>query len=127
MRICLYTNTAFPSVGGQEMVVDELARQFQQMGHSVVLLCPEPPHELQSKDQDFPYHIVRHPRFVSTRWLVSWYELALKRLFREFKYDIIHCHNVYPNGYLAVRHKHRGGPPVVITSHGGDVRTDNPR
>ncbi|MFT3882640.1 MAG: glycosyltransferase family 4 protein [Gemmatales bacterium] len=114
-------------MGGQEMVVDELARQYQQLGHSVVLLSPEPPHHLKANDSEFPYRIERHPRFISTRWFVSWYELALKRLYREFKYDIIHCHNVYPNGYLAVKHKLRGGPPVVITSHGGDVRNDNPR
>ena len=127
MRICLYTNTAFPSIGGQEMVVDELARQYQRLGHSVVLMSPEPPHGLKARDDQFPYRIVRHPRFVSTRWFVSWYELALKRLYREFKYDIIHCHNVYPNGYLAVQQQLQGGPPVVITSHGGDVRVDNPR
>ncbi|HQR07702.1 MAG TPA: glycosyltransferase family 4 protein [Gemmatales bacterium] len=109
------------------MVVDELARQYQKLGHSVVMLSPEPPREIEARDEEFPYRIERHPRFVSTRWFVSWYELALKRLYREFKYDIIHCHNVYPNGYLAVKHKLRGGPPVVITSHGGDVRVDNPR
>lgn len=127
MKICLYTNTAFPCVGGQEMVVDELARQYQRLGHSVVMLCPEPPRHLKAQDHDFPYRIERHPRFVSTRWFVSWYELSLKRLYHEFPYDIIHCHNVYPNGYLAVKHKMRGGPPVVVTSHGGDVRSDNPR
>jgi len=127
MKICLYTNTAFPCIGGQEMVVDELARQYQKLGHSVILLSPEPPHGLTARDKDYPYRIERHPRFVSTRWFVSWYEQALTRLHREFKYDIIHCHNVYPNGYLAVKQKLRGGPPVVITSHGGDVRPDNPR
>lgn len=127
MRICLYTNTAFPCMGGQEMVVDELARQYQKLGHPVVLLSPEPPHHLIVSDDDFPYRVERHPRFVSTRWFVSWYELALKRLYRKFKYDLIHCHNVYPNGYLAVKQKLQGGPPVVITSHGGDVRIDNPR
>lgn len=109
------------------MVVDELARQYQKLGHHVVMLSPEPPREMDAKDEEFPYRIERHPRFVSTRWFVSWYELALKRLYRDFKYDIIHCHNVYPNGYLAVKHKLRGGPSVVITSHGGDVRADNPR
>lgn len=127
MKICLYSNTAFPCLGGQEVVVDVLARQLQKMRHEVALLSPEPPSELKARDGDFPYRIERHPRFVSTRWFVKWYELALKRLYRQFRYDVIHCHNVYPNGYLAVRHKLQGGPPVVITSHGGDVRADNPR
>lgn len=127
MKICLYTNTAFPVLGGQEVVVDELARQYQDHGHDVVVFCPEPPHSLPHHDDDLPYRVERHPRFVSTRWFVNWYELALKRLHRSFPYDLIHCHNVYPNGYLAARHRLRGGPPVFITSHGGDVREDNPR
>ncbi len=127
MRICIYTNTAFPCMGGQEMVVDELARQLLGRGHEPILLCPEPPTRLKAQDSQFPYPIHRHPRFISTRWFIEWYRLALRRLYRKHRYDLIHCHNVYPNGYLAVQEKHQGGPPVVITSHGGDVRADNPR
>ena len=33
MRICLYTNTALPKIGGQEFVVDALGRQFLALGH----------------------------------------------------------------------------------------------
>ncbi len=40
MRICLYTETALPQVGGQEIVVDTLARTYQMLGHDVVLLAP---------------------------------------------------------------------------------------
>ena len=32
MRICLYTDTAKPKLGGQEFVVDALARQFRKLG-----------------------------------------------------------------------------------------------
>lgn len=127
MRICLYTNTALPCVGGQELVVDALARQFQEFGHQVTVLCPEPPGELRSNKTDSPYRVERHRRFVSTRWFVEWYGAKLRRLIKSSKIDVVHCHNVFPNGYLAVREKHRAAPKVVITSHGGDVRPDNPR
>jgi glycosyltransferase involved in cell wall biosynthesis len=127
MRICLYTNTALPSIGGQELVVDALARQFVTMGHDVRVLCPLPPRGLTTTDQQLTYRVVRHARFVSTRWLVGWYTTALQRLFNRWPYEVLHCHNVYPSGYLAALHKKRGGPPVVLTSHGGDVRSDNPR
>lgn len=127
MRICLYTNTALPCVGGQELVVDELARRYQGAGHEVTVLCPVPPHGLAPRDHELPYPVVRHRRFLSTRWFVDWHLTALTRLHRRFPYDLIHCHNVYPGGYLAALHRQRGGPPVVITSHGGDVRVDNPR
>jgi len=127
MRICFYTNTALPCIGGQELVVDELSRRLHALGHDVVVLCPNPPRGLSPRDRELPYVVVRHPRFVSTRWFVDWYLAALTRLHRRFRYELIHCHNVYPSGYLAALHKHRGGPPVVLTSHGGDVRSDNPR
>ena len=42
MRICLYTSTALPKIGGQEMAVDALARQYQAQGHEVVVLAPHP-------------------------------------------------------------------------------------
>ena len=41
MRICLYTETALPQVGGQEIVVDTLARTYQILGHDVVVLAIE--------------------------------------------------------------------------------------
>lgn len=127
MRICYYTNTALPCLGGQELVVDELSRRLSTMGHEVVVLCPTAPRGLIPRDRELPYPVVRHPRFVSTRWFVDWYLPALTRLRRRFRYDLIHCHNVYPGGYLAAQYRRRGGPPVVLTSHGGDVRSDNPR
>ncbi len=126
MRICLYTNTAFPDMGGQEMVVDELARQYQLAGHSVVVFCPDVP-QATGYDRTLPYPVVRHQRFFSTRWLVSWYAYALKKLHQHHQFDVIHCHNVYPSAYLALKVRQQGGPPVAVTSHGGDVREDNPR
>jgi teichuronic acid biosynthesis glycosyltransferase TuaC len=127
MRICLYTNTALPCIGGQEHVVDALARRFQGQGHEVTVLCPAAPHGIDARDAELSYPVVRHRRFVSTRWFVDWYVSVLDGLRQRFPYDLIHCHNVYPSGYLAALARSRGGPPVVITSHGGDVRTDNPR
>ena len=35
MRILMYTETALPKLGGQELVVDSLAREFVEAGHEV--------------------------------------------------------------------------------------------
>ena len=126
MRICLYTNTALPCVGGQEHVVDELARRIQAAGHEVAVLCPVAPRGILARDGRLPYPVVRHRRFVSTRWFVDWYVSTLERLRQQFPYDILHCHNVYPSGYLAALAAGAGRAPVVITSHGGDVRGGQP-
>jgi glycosyltransferase involved in cell wall biosynthesis len=126
MRICLYTETALPKMGGQELVVDALARQYQKLGQDVVVLAPYP-RRLRTCDAPFPYPIYRHPRFFSTRLLVSWYRWWLLRLRRRFPFDVLHCHGVYPPGYLAALCRHRLGVPTIITSHGGDIREGNVR
>lgn len=121
MRICLYTETALPKIGGQEMVVDALARQFQTLGHHVVVLTQPPRRPLRANDGMFPYPVVRHPRFLSTRRLVGWYRLWLERLHRRERFDVLHCHSTHPCGYIAAISKPKLRIPTVITSHGGDV------
>src|SRR5262245_1179399 len=121
MRICLYTETALPKMGGQEMVVDALARQFQALGHDPVVLAPRPRRPLRPDDAGLPYPVVRHPRFFSTHWFVSWYRWFLLRHYARNPFDVLHCHGIYPPGYLAALTRHRLPVPLVITSHGGDV------
>jgi phosphatidyl-myo-inositol alpha-mannosyltransferase len=127
MRICLYTETALPKMGGQEMVVDALARQYAALGHDPVVLAPNPRRPLRPDDAALPYPVVRHPRFFSTRLFVSWYRWFLQRLYARRRFDILHCHGIYPPSYLAALSRPKLGVPVVVTSHGGDVYENNVR
>jgi glycosyltransferase involved in cell wall biosynthesis len=127
VRICMYTETALPKMGGQEMVVDALARQYLLLGHDVVVLAPYPRRPLRARDETLPYRVVRHPRFVSTRHFVTWYRWFLTRLHKSHRTEILHCHNIYIPGYLAALTRQQRGIPTVITSHGGDVQAENVR
>ena len=127
MRICLYTDTALPRLGGQEGVVDALARQYQLLGHEVVVLAPYPGRRLRLNDSVLPYPVFRHPCFYSTRYFVSWYRWWLLRLFKAHPFDVLHCHGLHPPGYLASITRHRLNVPIVLTSHGGDVYADSVR
>jgi glycosyltransferase involved in cell wall biosynthesis len=127
MRICLYTSTAHPKLGGQEAVVDALARHFLRLGHQPTVLAPMPRRPTRPRDVELPYLVARHPRLVSTRHFVSFYRRWLIDLHARERFDIIHCHDVYPTGYLAALAKPRMRVPVVITSHGGDVKENNVR
>lgn len=126
MRICMYTETALPTLGGQEMVIDALAREFLARGHEPVVLAP-PPRRMKMADEEFPYAVVRHPRFLSTRHFMDWHKQWLLRAQRQLSFDILHCHSIYPCGYLAALCAGRLSVPTVITSHGGDVHMEGRR
>src|SRR6185437_3353010 len=127
MRICLFSATALPKLGGQEAVVDALARHYTLLGHRAVVLVQNPRAPLRPNDSQLPYPVVRHPRFISTRRFVGFYKRWLLKLHVRERFDVIHCHDVYPTGYLAALCKREMGIPVVITSHGGDVKEGNVR
>jgi glycosyltransferase involved in cell wall biosynthesis len=127
MRICLYTGSALPKLGGQEAVVDSLAREFLRQGHEPTVLAPMPRLPLWPKDSLLPYRVIRHPRFFSTKHFVGWYRGFLSGAARRHKFDVIHCHDVYPTGYVASLSRSKLGIPLVMTSHGGDVRAGNAR
>ncbi len=128
MRICFYSETALPKIGGQELVIDALARQFLALGHEPLVLAPPPKNRpVTAHDAALPYPVVRHPRFFSTRYLVEWYAMFLRRAWRQHRFDVLHCHSIYPCAYLAALTKDRLGIPTVITSHGGDVHAEGRR
>ncbi len=126
MRICLYTETALPRIGGQEMVIDALARRFQSAGNEVHVLAPRPRGQ-DYDDSQFPYPVHRHAPFYSTRRFLGWYARYLLKFLRRHAFDVLHCHSVYPTAYLASLVRAELGVPVVVTSHGGDVREGNSR
>jgi teichuronic acid biosynthesis glycosyltransferase TuaC len=126
MRICLYTDTALPKMGGQELVVDALARQFTALGHRPVVFAPRP-RKLSIHGEMYPYQVVRHPRFYSTQYFIAWYRYFLLQHYRQYPFDVLHCHGLYPPSYLAALLGDQLPVPVVVTSHGGDVYAENVR
>jgi phosphatidylinositol alpha-mannosyltransferase len=128
MRICLYTTTLLPKIGGQELAVHALSEELARQGHAVTVLSPTPRRPLVADDARQSYRVVRHPRFVSTRWFVPFYGRFLRSLAASNGgFDVVNTHDAYPTGWLAVRNRAAIGAPVVITSHGGDLNEGNVR
>ena len=78
--------------------------------------------------------VVRYVRFLAPRrdrsygrwgrWAARPLRRALRRLRREFPYDLLHAHNAVPAGDAVRRVRGRRGAdgvPLVVSVHGGDV------
>ncbi len=119
MRICLLTSTFLPKLGGAELCVDYLAREFHSAGHDVVVVAPVS--DSPNSVIDRPYPIYRYQKPFSQ---YGWYGAAkrlLIRLQREKPFDLVNAHMTYPAGYLGRWMAVRFGIPLVITPHGGGL------
>jgi glycosyltransferase involved in cell wall biosynthesis len=119
MKICLFTPSFLPEVGGMEVVIDRLARQFKNMGLEPVVIAQKSRHNTQTIE--LPYKVIYYPRPHSAVWLLGSVERMLINEHQVHRFDIIHAHMAYPTGYIAVKLKKRLNIPVVITSHKGDI------
>lgn len=119
MNICLFTSTFLPKTGGLENVVDTLAKTFIRLGHNVVVLAKTPRGMKEPPKFDYPVHYYKRSR--SEVWFLGSPKRELLRLHKQYKFDIIHAHQIYPTGWLAVKFSQKYGIPAVLTSHVGDV------
>ncbi len=119
MNICLFTPSFLPDIGGMEVVLDKLARQFQYLGHKPIIVAQRSRHNTEIPK--LPYEVIYYPRPRSSVWLLQYVEHVLMREHKRHRFDIVHSHLVYPTGYIATKLKKRLGVPVIITSHKGDI------
>jgi len=119
MKICMYTDTFLPDVGGAELVLDNLATRFVERGHQVVVLAPR----VRGRDNNLQraYRLVRYRRPFSKRYLVHQTLPRLLALYGRHRFDLIHCHSAYPQAFVARSLKRWLGVPLVVRPHGTDV------
>ena len=71
---------------------------------------------------DVPYTVLRYSRPSSRKFGLM--QLLIPLLFHHMRYhfDLLHCHGVYPPGYVGASFSRITGIPLVITPHGGDLK-----
>ena len=121
MRICLLTPTFLPKIGGAEICIDQLARNFHNAGHDVVVVTQRPPTALAMKPVDCPYPVERYSRPLSQLGPYLSARRVLARLHQQTPFDILNAHMAHPGGYVGQWFRSRYGVPVVITTHGGAI------
>ena len=116
MRICLFTPTFLPSVGGAETAGDRIVRGLQSRGHGVQVLCQD-----HGEPGELPYPVARYKRPPAMH---LWPELLgrpIKKLYQRQPFDVMLAFYGYPTGYAASRLKHKLGYKLVVSARGMDL------
>jgi glycosyltransferase involved in cell wall biosynthesis len=116
MRICLFTPTFLPLVGGTEVVTDALAKCFHAAGHTVAVVALGDEQEL-----DVPYDVIWYKKPHGLQWFPERTAKALKAAHAEHRFDVFCVNYGHPTGYGAVKLGAKLNVPVVVVSHGGDL------
>lgn len=121
LKIGLFTDSFYPSIGGTESVVKELATYYIKLGCDVTVFCPCPPSKEKDKytDKNFDFKVVRAKAIrLSTTDL---YPLHITKVFKkqveESNLDIIHCHTVSKISTYGLKYGRRHNIPVISTLH----------
>jgi len=126
MKICYFTSTFLPKIGGAEFAVHYLAKNLSALNLYVTVLCPIPhknSYLTNYKIQKIwvpPYSnslLKNNYSFLEWTYLVN---LVFQNL--NTKFDIIHSHFIYPCGFVSVKAQKLLKTPIVCTPHGGDIQ-----
>ena len=120
MKILLLDNSHLPLIGGKEIVVHHLAKQFTKFGHDVRVAGPAGARS--HRKCELGYRVDRYPSFPVISNDTQW-ALRTKLILRNRSYDIVHAHTTHPCGYHAQRVLlgRSSAPPLVVTPHGADI------
>jgi len=123
-----------PLGGGGSKVVYGLSTEFVRMGHDVdiVTMAYKGLQRYEEIDGMRVHRVpclrgavdVCHPHEMAS-YMVRALPLA-KKLGKEGRYDLMHCHFILPDGLVALFIRRYLGIPLVVTAHGSDVPGYNP-
>jgi glycosyltransferase involved in cell wall biosynthesis len=120
LKIILYVDSFLPNIGGKEIVVYNIAKEYISLGHNVRIVGPAGVYSNRAYNLEIPIH--RCPHFkMPFQDLISLIYLLFDIIF--YGCDIVHAHNTNPNGYIAALLKKIINFPLIITPHGSDIHT----
>lgn len=119
MKICMFTNTYQPHVGGVARSVDFFARDLRKMGHEVLVIAPTFPGLSPGVEEEG--RVLRVPalqNFNGSDFSVRLpLPFTINRQLETFRPDIIHSHHPYLMGDSALRMAMQHDLPLVFTHH----------
>ncbi|MFZ7128414.1 MAG: glycosyltransferase [Desulfobacterales bacterium] len=119
MKICMFTNTYLPHVGGVANSVSTFASDLLDLGHQVLVVAPE--FEGSNNHDSEDRHVLRLPAIQNFNGSDFSVNLPLPFLISErmesFQPEVIHSHHPYLLGNAGLRTAKQRGIPIVFTHH----------
>ncbi len=119
MKICMFTNTYLPHVGGVARSVDFFSQDLRKMGHEVLVIAPTFPGFSPGVEEEGG--VLRVPalqNFNGSDFSVRLpLPFTINRQLEKFRPDIIHSHHPYLMGDSALRMAMQHDLPLVFTHH----------
>lgn len=119
MKICMFTNTYLPHVGGVARSVHFFAEDLRKMGHEVLIIAPSFADENHSSENS--EEILRVPAIqnfngsdFSVRIPIPFF---IDEKIDDFNPDVVHSHHPFLLGDAAIRAAYRRNLPLVFTHH----------
>ncbi len=117
MRVCLFTPTFLPLIGGAERDADTIARGLTDRGHTVSVLA----RDTGDPEPDLPYPVIRYQRPPKQHWWPGLLTRPLNKLHAQNPFDVILTTYAYPTGFAALKARRVLGTPVVACPQGADL------
>jgi len=119
MKICMFTNTYLPHVGGVARSVDFFAKDLRKLGHRVLVVAPTFPTDMGPvEDNDRVLRVPAVQNFNGSDFSVTIpAPFIVSQRIENFKPDILHSHHPFLMGDTALRIARRRDLPLVFTHH----------
>ncbi|HEX6199823.1 MAG TPA: glycosyltransferase, partial [Thermoanaerobaculia bacterium] len=101
--------------------MDRLGRELTARGHAVTVVAQASGWTRPPPVPEVPYRVYRHPRLPPRHAGVAGHQRYLLAAHERHRFDLVHCHGLYPHAFLAALARPRMGVPLVATSHGADL------
>lgn len=117
MRIVMLTSNYRPFVGGVPVSIERLADGLRERGHTVFVFAPECGGTREADDiYTYRFRTVRPLQRGGFRFS-QLFDPSVERVFRDLGADLIHVHDPFLVGHMALSLGRRYGVPVVFTHH----------
>ncbi len=118
MKICMFTNTYLPHVGGVARSVANFAQDLRDMGQKVLVIAPTFPDMPSREEEDQVVRVPALQNFNGSDFSVRLpLPFTINKQLEKFCPDIIHSHHPFLMGDSALRMAMQHALPLVFTHH----------